>query len=97
MKLVREEDNHDIGESMASEIQTDGKTVWVNTGICLGRFSRFGIDVHKAAKEQMKGGSQCLDCYNEPDWERFKASMLRFHGVSIGDEYRPEWVSEQGR
>jgi hypothetical protein len=49
---------------MAHEIISDGRTVWVNgsDGICLARFSRFGIDVHNDAFGQMAGG------YPEMTW-----------------------------
>ena len=46
------------------EIISDGKTVWVNgaDGMCLGRFSDAGVDVHRTSAEQAAGLLQCLDC-----------------------------------
>ena len=73
------------------EITTDGRTVWVNSSVCLGRFSPLGVDVHQDAEGQMAGGSQCLDCCQEPDWPRFVASMWEHHGVQVTDEYKPAW------
>ena len=76
------------------EIISDGVTVWVNTAIlCIGRFGRMGIDVHRGTIEEQRV-SECLDCTHGPvspeDWERFKSSMLKFHGVVVGDEHRPK-------
>jgi hypothetical protein len=72
------------------EILSDGRTVWVNTPSgCIGRFSAKGVDVHKLPEEQMEGG-QCLDCTTDPDWDRFKASMLHYYGIEVGDEHRPK-------
>lgn len=76
-----------------AEITTDGTTVWVNTDICLGRFGRKAVDVHHVAKGQI-AGFHCLDCFHrtdnlDADWSRFKASMLKLHGVEIDDQYRP--------
>lgn len=75
------------------EIRSDGKTVWVNgPEVCLGRFGPRGVDVHNDAAGQMEG-HQCLDCRQEPDWEAFKASMLKYHEVEVSDDYRPDWVT----
>ena len=74
------------------EITTDGKTVWVNSSVCLGRFSRFGVDVHKDAEGQMRSGSQCLECSQEPNWPRFVAAMKEHHGIEVSDDYKPAWA-----
>lgn len=74
---------------------SDGKTVWVNdaTGMCLGRFSAEGVDVHRSAADQMAGLPQCLDCIHDipfdAAWPRFQASMLTHHGIVVRDELRP--------
>lgn len=41
---------------MDAEIDTDGRTIWVNgpDGCCLGRFSPFGIDAHRTFAEQAR-------------------------------------------
>jgi hypothetical protein len=70
------------------EIATNGVTVWVNREVCIGRFGRFGIDVHTATADD------CLFCtFDETtaeDWEVFKAKMKEHHGVEISDEFKPK-------
>lgn len=77
-------------------IETDGVTVWVNSvdGGCIGRFSRFGLDVHRATIDQETKG-QCLDCTHPPEpasWTRFVASMFEYHAVIVPEALRPAWV-----
>ncbi len=84
------------------QTESDGRTVWVNAsdGCCIGRFSSFGIDVHKDAWGQMSSGDQCCDCKpgktNSKDWEHFKASMLEHHGVVVTDEHMPIHLNTPG-
>lgn len=76
------------------QIDSDGETVWVNdpTGCCIGRYKNGMMDVHKTGAEQMRTGTQCLDCGHgaENTWESFKASMLEHHGVIIPDRHQPK-------
>jgi len=69
------------------QIETDGRVVWVNSerGL-IGRFSHSGVDVHNVPGEP----TTCEDCFPEPGWERFKAGMLRVHGVVVDDKYKPK-------
>ena len=41
------------------KIETDGTTVWVNseTGMCIGRFGRNGVDVHRDFEAQLELGN----------------------------------------
>jgi hypothetical protein len=84
---------------MKAEIDSDGKTVWVNSveGCCIGRFSRAGIDVHHDADEQIARGQQCLDCRKGPttlaDWEHFKTAMAKHFEVIVTDDHRPRFLS----
>ena len=57
------------------EAETDGKTLWINGPILLGRFSRFGVDVHV--------DGACIDgsCKAEPDWEHFVELMKKHHNI----------------
>lgn len=57
------------------EIETDGKTMWINGPILLGRFSKQGVDVHV--------NGQCMpgSCSAEPDWEKFVELMIRHHNI----------------
>lgn len=83
---------------MSVDIRSDGKTVWVNSdqGMCIGRFSRFGIDVHHDYETQARGCAQCLECaHGEPDadgWRRFCALMLEHYGVEVPDKYKPRFL-----
>jgi hypothetical protein len=85
------------------DISTNGKTVWVNSsqGMCVGRFSSKGIDVHRDYNAQMRGESQCLDCRHDlaPDeaWSYFRASMKEHYGVEIPESYRPQEQAEAKR
>ncbi len=87
-------------------VETDGITVWVNghDGVCWGRFSTFGIDVHGNAEQQMSGTS-CLECIpaipierggpgkmQHSHWAQFQESMLRNHNATIPDTYMPNWL-----
>lgn len=78
-----------------TEVFSDGKTVWVNgsDGMCLGRFSDAGVDVHRTYAEQAAGMPQCLDCCHDlpfaEAWERFKDSMIKHYGVIVEESHRP--------
>lgn len=80
------------------EIVSDGHTVWINgvDGMCLGRFSRFGADVHRTFAEQAANSGECLECtHTRPDrevWDRFVAAMLVHHGVSVPAEVIPAFL-----
>ena len=83
---------------MKAEIDSDGKTVWVNSheGCCIGRFCRQGIDVHHDGPEQVRLGQQCLDCKKGPttlaDWTHFKEAMWRHFLVIVGDQHMPKFL-----
>lgn len=80
------------------EIISDGRTVWVNdhTGFCTGRFSKFGIDVHKSLAAQIEGQSQCLACtHTRPtmaDWVRFQKLMREHYGIVVEAKHRPDFL-----
>jgi hypothetical protein len=90
-----------IEENENVQIESDGMTVWVNdsTGCCIGRFSRFGIDVHRDGDAQLRGEPECLDCVKGLDpvdsWERFVSSMKIHHFVDVSDEHRPQFVLDE--
>jgi hypothetical protein len=82
-----------------AQILSNGRTVWANsgeTGACLGRFSRFGIDIHHDIAEQDEKG-QCLHCtHTEPtleDWDVFKEKMKEHFDVVVTNEHRPNWLN----
>jgi hypothetical protein len=82
------------------QVVSDGRTVWINssdTGHCLGRFSRWGIDVHQEIDPQGKREERdCIDCtHAKPtmaEWRRFVEGMKEHHSVMVDEHYRPEWL-----
>lgn len=83
------------------EVCSNTQTVWVNsglTGCSLGRFGKFGIDIHHDVAEQMQSGEHCLGCtHTTPtvqDWYHFVSEMKRVYGVVVDEEHRPEWIVE---
>lgn len=84
---------------MTFEVIGDGKTVWVNAGdgSCVARFSRFGIDIHNSAVEQMAGASQCLLCTHTkptlPEWAHFQMKVGYFYGIVVVDDLMPNFLN----
>ena len=80
----------------AHSVQSDGVTVWVigAKGDTLARFGRMGIDVHQTHEAQLAGAPECLHCTHSPtnpaDWETFKASVAKHHGIEVGDNHKPQ-------
>ncbi|MCQ8279836.1 hypothetical protein NFI95_15435 [Acetobacteraceae bacterium KSS8] len=80
-------------------VDSDGKTVWVHAsdGSCVGRFSRFGIDLHTTITEQMNGASECLDCTHEKpglvEWRRFQRGTLDHYGIMVADDHMPRFLA----
>lgn len=78
---------------MKAQIETDGKTVWVNRASCLARFGVMGIDVHRDILDQGVKG-ECLLCTHGPvtkkDWGVFKEAVKRFHNITVADKYMPK-------
>lgn len=73
------------------ETTTDGRTVWVNGPVGLiGRFSKFGIDVHSA------DSAGCLHCKPGPcgrqEWGEFVASMWEHHRVLVYNSVMPDYL-----
>jgi len=82
------------------QISSDGVTVWVNNSYsCIGRFGRYGIDIHRDISEQMEKG-ECLFCTHQAttkeDWVTFVAKMKELHGVDVSSKYTPDRFKEKG-
>lgn len=82
------------------EITNDGTTVWVNTELSnIGRFGRYGIDVHRTLDAQLQGASQCLACTHGPthlaEWRRFQLLMLEHYGIEIIDWHMPQRIMQE--
>ena len=82
---------------MKYEILIGTCAIWVNadTGECIGRFGRFGIDIHRRVEDQHLG--QCLYCTHARvtayDWVQFKVGMRMFHGVDLSRVDMPRFVA----
>lgn len=81
-----------MNEEFDSQVQVsaDGTTVWIHTpdGSTVGRFStRFGMDVHTTASDQLNGASQCLHCtHKKPgriEWLEFCALIEMHYGIKV--------------
>ena len=75
-------------------IETDGVTVWINNAVgCIGRFAKYGIDVHSDPTEQHELG-ECLYCTHtrttKADWIMFLFQMYKHHGIKIPIKYEPK-------
>lgn len=83
---------------MSSEILWDGKTVWINTpqGMCVGRFSQMGIDIHHDFLKQQTEGTQCLQCKKGPctleDWDTFVEGMKTHYKINIPQKAMPRYL-----
>lgn len=80
------------------ELLSDGKTVWLNAddGTSVGRFSKWGVDVHHDAEAQLRLGTQCLACVHDlppaEGWEVFVDKISKHYGVTISEAARPEFA-----
>lgn len=88
---------------MKTQIDSDGKTVWMNgeDGCCLARFSWFGIDIHHDFATQAAGAGQCLDCKKGPttlaDWLQFQTGVLKHYGVKVAKRHMPKFLNQDFR
>lgn len=63
--------------------------VWIHCsdGSTVGRFGKFGIDLHNSVLEQMQGASQCRLCTHgiptQADWELFRVKAKEWWGVCV--------------
>lgn len=78
---------------LAFDIETDGRTVWVNGPAgAVGRFGERAIDVHNATN------TACVNCAHPPmgvlttssDWDEFVRGMKAVHGVEVPAKYKPK-------
>jgi hypothetical protein len=85
---------------MDYEIKSDKLVVWVNVeNELIGRFSKFGIDIHTTVEDQFSGKGECLDCTHSftgmSEWHRFQNGMKRFYNVIVSDEHMPEFLKKE--
>jgi hypothetical protein len=65
---------------MEAEQTTDGKTVWINAPVCIGRFCKRSFEIIDV--------NSCPLYYHcpvtgLPCWESFKEKMYEYHGVRV--------------
>jgi len=75
-------------------VDSDGITVWVNgEGGLLGRFGKYGIDIHRPVGEQSAYG-ECLFCTHAEttymDWRTFCKKMRTIFGVRVAVRHMPK-------
>ena len=81
------------------QVLFDGVTVWVNSsgGVCVARFGRAGIDIHRDIEDQLAGSPQCLRCtHSRPmveDWRLFVEDVERLYNVRVPEESCPAWIA----
>jgi hypothetical protein len=73
----------------AIEIAPDRSCVWIHAsdGSTVGRFGRFGVDLHTTMTEQLAGASQCRLCTHGAvtveDWALFRERAREWWGVDV--------------
>jgi hypothetical protein len=84
-----------------SEISSDGRTIWVNKGICVARFCPLS---HEYAAVEARGSSnglgyrELLVPHNNTDlpmatqWVDFVVGVKNRWGIEIGPEHNPLYV-----
>lgn len=90
--------DHQYRLSPTHKLESDGSTVWVNgpDGCCIGRFSRFGIDIHRTLAQQQTTGKECLLCTHGKttleDWQHFVDGMQKHHSITVNDIHKPRFL-----
>ncbi len=74
------------------EISYDGRTVWINREMLLGRFSETGVDVHVEGK--CVGGSCSPGPTSRASWYNFRVLMLLHHQIDVPSEYLPDFLKD---
>lgn len=84
-----------------AQVTSNGRTVWATAadGSCVGRFSEFGIDLHRTVSAQMRGEPECLDCTHElphlAEWRRFQTGAQQHHAITIADKHMPRFIRKE--
>lgn len=67
--------------------------LWIHSaadGSTVGRFGKFGIDLHNTITDQMAGLPQCRLCTHhrptQADWDQFRALALKWWGVEVPED-----------
>jgi hypothetical protein len=80
------------------QIDTDGRTVWVNAPLCVARFCFHSGEVVKQNPCCAVGGRHSSSEFIHPaNWEKWKAKVKEFHDIDVPDKYKPEWCDAETR
>lgn len=74
------------------EVESDGRTVWVNAPCCLGRFCKVSAEVFAIPKDRHHCRDGYIECGALPSWSWWKRRMLTAHDLEIPEEFRPEYA-----
>ncbi len=78
--------------SKETSITTDGKTIWVNGKVCLGRFSERAAEVFDEAAEKTLYAAAHPDL---DEWYRFVRAVAHHHDFTVGSEHTPDWLRKR--
>lgn len=74
------------------EVSHCKRTVWVHAsdGSTVGRFGKFGVDIHNTVTEQLNGAPECRLCTHGQvtivEWNLFIDKSKEYWGVTIDPE-----------
>jgi len=71
------------------EVTSDGRTVWINTSICVARFGPNGYEVGDLAARFTRKGSSFDGQTTASDWTSFVAHVKKTLGVTVEETHRP--------
>jgi hypothetical protein len=86
----------DNDATAAYEIETDGRTVWLNAPTCVARFCPISAEIFAGATTEVRAvrGTDALT--QRATWLWFSARVSELFGVSLGNKHAPEWMRSGG-
>jgi hypothetical protein len=95
----RREFTSTIGADGKSEVASDGRTVWINRGICLARFCPISHGYASVRADESSDGLSYEEItIKHPEllpsvhWEEFLAGVKNRWGIEIGTEHKPLYI-----
>lgn len=80
------------------EIRSDGKKVWVDHILMIGRFAHRTCEVLEEGGEPGVGPMTIKtnrDGLSAQDWQAWTRLLFERHNVIVDDEHRPAWLEEK--
>ncbi len=79
------------------QVESDGRTVWVNAPECIARFCPISGEVFQqhgdfADRQETLYMKRASD--PKIDWKDWVGMVKKHHGVTVGEEYRPRFVGK---